>query len=109
MEFIWSRFSDRAFGELPIFSKHCFKFWLKKACLTLKITSTHFIQVENMLFCANFIQKLLSGMRSGMVVTGERTLIRRQKISQTRLKEIDFNNGSFENKWLSETLGAFNI
>ena len=37
-------------------------------------------------------------MRSGMVVTGERTLIRRQKISQTRLKEIDFNNGSFENK-----------
>ena len=48
-------------------------------------------------------------MRSGMVVTGARTPIRRQKISQTRLKEIDFNNGSFENKWLSGTLGAFNI
>ena len=55
-------------------------------------------------------QKLVLGMRSGIVVTaahippaincrlhcGLRKPIRRQKISQTHLREVDFNNGTFE-------------
>ena len=42
-------------------------------------------------------------------VSGHCTPIRRQKISQKRFKEVDFNNESFENKWLSRTFDTFNI